>query len=187
MKAGLLPLLALLALLAGCSSHPIPEQFLPLESLNQKPLGLGHSVTTIYNTVWVNDVEEYLKRKPEWSPLYVGDMLHERIHSIRMGNIFGTISFLWNYVFDKDFMREEECIPWYFELIYLRSKGIIKPPPYTANFLMGYENLDGPMFETKEEALQWVMDAYSGKWKPNISEEEWAFYYTDLLEAIKGK
>ena len=169
---------------AGCASHSVSEVFLPLETMYEKPIGIGSSITTLHNTVWVNDIDDYLKRKPEGSPLYNGDMLHERIHSIRMGGIFGTMWFVAKYVFDDDFMREEEFIGWYFELLYLKTKGIVRSPYYTANFLMGYENLGGPMFDTKEEALQWVLDVYSGKWKPNISEKEWAFYYTDIVKAL---
>jgi len=174
--------------ITGCASHPIPEIFLPLETISEKPFNLGEeAIVTIHNDVWVGDVEEYLKLKPEGSPLYVGDMIHERVHSIRMGNIFSTAWWLFNYVFDEEFMREEECIGWYFELVYLRSRGIIKPLPYTANFLLTYENLGGKMFDTKEEALQWVVDVFSGKWKPDISEEEWALYYTDLLKALEAQ
>jgi hypothetical protein len=186
MRVRLLPLIALLFLLAGCTSHPIPELYRPLEELSERPWWLGGSaITTIHTTVWVRDIDDYFKRKPEGGSRYVSDMIHERIHSLRMGNIFSTGWFLLRYIFSTDFMWEEESIGWYFQITYLKSKGVTLSPAYTASFLLTYSNLTGSML-TPEGALQWAKDVYSGKWKPDITEEEWKLYYTDIVEALEN-
>ncbi len=186
MKARLLTLLVLLLIMAGCTTHPIPERYRPLEELSQRPWWLGgNAMTTIGTTLWVRDIDSYLRRKPEGGALYVGDMIHERIHSLRMGNIFSTGWFLLQYIFSTDFMWEEERIGWYFQIIYLKSKGLLMTPEYTATFLQTYDNLTGHMI-SREDAVQWSKDVYSGKWKPDITDEEWKLYYTDILEALEN-
>ena len=180
---GVLPLLA-----SGCASHPVPEHFRPVTDIAQRPIEIGDSITMLNTTVWVNNLDEYLKRKPEGSPLYNGDMIHERIHSIRMDGLLGTIAFVTEYLFSTDFMWEEESIGWYYELMYLRTKGIVKPFAYTASFLSkGYSNLFGSEMISYEDALQWVKDVYAGRWKPPISKEEEDLYYNDVLKKLNGR
>ena len=177
-------LLTLILLFAGCNTHPIPDTFLPLEELVERPWS-GSYVTTIHTAMWVENIEHYLETKPEGSPLYVGNMIHERIHSLRMGNWFGTISFVFQYVLSTEFMWEEESICWYYELMYLNSQNIIKPYAYTAAFLTtGYANITGSMI-SPVDALRWVHDVFNGKWKPDISEEEEDLYYNSILEKLK--
>jgi hypothetical protein len=183
-----LSLIALLILLSvGCTTRPVPDTFMPLEELVNRPFNMGASITTIHNSVWINDIDEYLRLKPEGSPLYTADMIHERIHSIRMGGWFSTIAFIAKYIFSSDFMWEEERICWYYELVYLKSKGIIKPYTYTASFLTkGYTNILGSMINY-EDALKWVKDVYDGNWKPNISEEEADLYYNIIIKKLNAK
>lgn len=187
MNVKVLSVILCLLLLSGCTTHPIPEHFRPLEELSERPWWLGgESLTTIHTTAWVRDIDAFLRRKPEGSALYNGIMIHERIHSLRMGNIFTTGWFILQYAFSTDFMWEEESIGWYFQLIYLKKKGFMMTPEYTANFLQGvYTNLTGSMISF-EDAKQWVEDVYSGKWKPDISEEEWDLYYYTILEELKN-
>ncbi len=176
----------LIFFLTGCKTHPIPDIFLPLEELVERPWS-GSYITTLNTSVWTGDIKQYLDLKPEWSPLYVGNMIHERIHAIRMDGLLGTAIFVLQYAFSTDFMWKEEQICWYYELMYLKSKGIIKPSAYTAQFLAtGYDNITGSMI-SREDALRWVKDVYAGKWKPGISEEEEALYYTDLLKKIDDR
>jgi hypothetical protein len=176
----------LIFFLVGCNTHPIPDTFLPLEELVERPWP-GSYITTINTSVWAENIEDYLNRKPEWSPLYVADMIHERIHAIRMGGWFGTGIFILQYGLSTDFMWEEECIGWYYQLMYLKSKGIVKDPTYTAVFLsIGYENITGSMISL-EDALRWVQDVYAGKWKPDISKEEEDLYYTSVVEKLNAR
>lgn len=166
---------SLIALSTGCTTHPIPSHFEPLEELVERPFGGDSFVTTFHNDVWVNDIEDFLQRKPVGSPEFNATMIHERIHSIRMGNIFTTMWFSLVYLFDRDFMWEEESIGWYFQLQYMKKKGILKPAEYTASVLARYENAIGKMI-SYADALQWVRDVLAGRWKPDLSAEEWELY-----------
>lgn len=162
-------------LASGCTTHPIPPHFEPLEELVERPFGGNSFVTTFHNDVWVNDIEDFLKRKPEGSLSYNATLIHERIHSIRMGNPFSSLWFGLVYLFDRDFMLEEEQIGWYFQLQYMKQKGILKPVEHTAAVLAKYDNLIGKMI-SYEDALKWVKDVLAGRWKPDLTAEEWELY-----------
>ena len=162
-------------LTAGCKTKSIPAHFAPLEQLVERPFGDNSFVTTLHTNVWVSDIDDYLKRHPEGSYSYNATMIHERIHSIRMGNVFTTVWFTLQYLFNTDFMWSEEQLGWYFDIQYKRSKGILKQAEYYAIVLAGYSNTTGKMI-TYNKALLWVRDVFSGNWKPNLTPEEWAAY-----------
>jgi hypothetical protein len=167
--------LGFLLLTTGCATHPIPTHFSPLEDIVERTIGSDDFVTTFHNDVYVDNIESFLERKPEGSPQYNATMIHERIHSIRMGNIFSTLWFSLVYLFDTDFMWEEEQIGWYFQLKYMQKKGILKPVEATAAVLSKYENLVGNMV-SYNDALAWVRDVLAGRWEPDLSAEEWELY-----------
>ena len=160
---------------AGCKTKSIPKHFAPLETLVERPWGDNQFLTTLHTSVWVSDIEDYLKRSPEGSYGYNSTMIHERIHSIRMGNIFSTGVFVLQYGFNTDFMWEEEQLGWYFDLKYKQKKGILKQPEYYALVLAKYKNLTGKMV-TYIDALAWVKDVLYGGWQPKLSDAEWAAY-----------
>lgn len=167
--------ISLLLLTSGCNTHSIPSHFSPLDEIIERPFGGDGFVTTFHNDVWVNDIDDFLKRKPVGSPEFNATMIHERVHSIRMGNPITTLWFVAVYVFDRDFMWEEESIGWYFQLQYMKKKGILSPPEVIAVVLTRYENLIGKMI-SYNDALQWVRDVLTDKWKPDLTAEEWELY-----------
>ncbi len=161
--------------LTGCKSAKIPSNFEPLTELKERTFGDGTFVTTFHTSVWTNDIDSFLKRAPIGSHAFNAVMLHERIHSIRMGNFITTCLFGLRYAFDTEFMWEEERIGWYFELKYRQKHGILRPAEHTAITLAKYKNGMGRMI-SYDAALKWVYSVLTNNWKPSLSAAEWEHY-----------
>lgn len=169
--------------MVGCAAHPIAEHFEPLEQLSERPFGGGNFVTTIGSSVWVDDIDDFLARRPEGSVSYNGLMLHERVHSIRQGNPLTAAWFVVRYLLDRDYMWEEEQLARYFEFHHLKNNnGKLQRPEYYATVLSSYRGLTGKMVSF-HKALAWVKDVMSGKWSPILTPEEWENY--GLLKKFK--
>lgn len=157
--------LAVLAL-AGCTgaSHAVPEEYRPLKQITESPLRSGKYVTTIGETVYVNDLDDWLERRPVGSPLYRATLRHEQVHSKRQLKAGLTI-WINQYLTDTEFMWKEEQLGWYEGLRSLQSSGLTINKDEVADALAGYKNLKGQMV-TREVALAWVNDVVAGRWRP---------------------
>ena len=171
----LVVLALLLAPFTGCKSVGVPTYFEPVTHLKERTFGDGAYVTTLHTSVWMNDIDDFLKRAPVGSYSYNAVLTHERVHSIRMGNLFSTGWFVLCYSLSTDFMWEEEQLGWYFEFMYRKQRGILKPIDYVARTLSNYSNLFGKMV-SYSDALVWVEAVYAGNWKPKLSQEELDLY-----------
>lgn len=159
----------LVFLFAGCSSQNLElgPEWKPLEQIKQSQLlaaGLGkEGARTIGDTVYVRDLKDFLAVLPE--PLLTALLKHEQEHAVRQEKA-GVYNWLAKYGTDTDFMRDEELRGWYLQITYIKGHGKDVNPAVVAKALAGYRNLSGSMI-SQAEALQWVNDVLSGKWKPN--------------------
>lgn len=151
-----------LALLAGCSSVDLPEEFLPLTTLAEgNPLG-STAATTIGETVYVQDLDDWRGRLGE---LRVRALLqHERIHAIRQAEA-GVGLWLARYLSSRSFAWREERLGWFVQIQALRAGGETVNPEGIAKILSDYKHPLGELV-SYEEALGWVQDVLRGAWRP---------------------
>lgn len=160
-------LLVLIVLaLAGCTgaSHAVSEEYRPLKQVTESALRSGKYITTIGETTYVNNLDDWLERHPVGSPHYRAALRHESVHSKRQLDA-GLAPWINQYLTDTAFMWEEEKRGWYEELQTLRASGFAINIDGVATSLSGYTNLKGQMV-SREEALAWVNDVMSGRWRP---------------------
>lgn len=160
-------LLVILLLLSGCksSTYDLPEEYRPLERIKQSALRSGEFITTIGDTVYVNDLGNWLQDNPVDSPAFKASLRHEQEHSRRQF-AYGTTEWVAKYVTDTSFMWEEESIGWYYEITELIRYGEHVSPENVASVLTSYSNLAGRMI-SYDAALAWVNAVLRGQWKPS--------------------
>lgn len=145
----------------------LDARWAPLEAIVERAALPGVSntaATTIGTKVYVVDLQRWLKRHPQNSPLFEGVMLHEQVHSRRQ-LAAGVDPWIARYVRDTAFMWAEEQLGWYAELQLLKSRGLAINVKGVAKSLSNYSNLAGDMV-TYDEALKWVEAVLAGRWKP---------------------
>lgn len=161
-------IILLLTLLAGCANTaPIPEKYRPLETLSGRPdfLAPDTTATTVGKTVYVADVEKWLKERPEGTVRYDSIMQHERVHSYRQLKL-GVGTWLSRYASSAAFRWKEEQLGWYIQIQLLRRGGFQINVDGVAKSLSGYK----PFMVSYEDARQWVLDVLAGRWKPASDE-----------------
>lgn len=171
-------LLALLLVLpTGCASfgkmydknYPsevLPEEWLPLEKIQERPEMLAKDTvtTTIGKTVYVESLAKWFEKHPPGSVSYRATMTHEREHSRRQLKR-GVLAWIAQYAYDRNFMWLEEQIGYYYTITIRRQAGEHLDTLRMANVLHGYKNLRGSMISI-EDALAWLNDVVSGRWQP---------------------
>jgi hypothetical protein len=171
-RIGLLALLVLpsigcrtLADSAGYETHPVEEQFRPLETITERPNYVlpETAITTVGTTAYVVSLDVWLGKHPPGSTTYTAKLLHEQEHSKRQLKE-GTLGWVARYVVDTDFMWEEEQRGWYLELIHLRNNGLDVNVDVIAMILHGYKNAVGKRMVSFVEARLWVLDVLAGRW-----------------------
>lgn len=157
------------SLLAGCATHELDAKWHPLDQIKgaDLPFGLQEKIhvptaTTISDTVYVVDLEKWLKAHPE--PLYSATLTHEQLHSARQRQ-YGVLGWLARYATDREFMWIEEQWGWAYQLDYLRDRGYGIDADAVVRNLLKYRNLAGPMIE-EAEARVFVQSVLNGTWSP---------------------
>lgn len=163
-------------LFAGCTSagktFDLPAKYAPLKHLKARSeipgLGLAirsaSTITTLGESAYVKDVDEWLKKNPPAGRRFHSIMRHEQEHSKRQ-LATGTKKWVSKYLFSKSFAWKEEQIGWYYELTLLKSYGFQVNIVGVAKTLSGYTIATGKIVSF-EEALKWVEDVMAGRWKP---------------------
>ncbi len=163
-------------LFAGCTSagktFELPADYAPLKYLknrSQMP-GLGlvirskNIITTIGDSAYVKDVDEYLKTRPVGGRHFHAIMTHEQTHSRRQ-IATGTKKWILRYLSDAKFAWAEEQIGWYHELKLLRAGGLMINVDGVAKTLAGYLIPVGRIV-SEDDARAWVNDVLAGRWEP---------------------
>ena len=155
-----------MALASGCATkvHDLAEQYHPLERVKESPLRPGTGITTLGRTAYVNDLDEWLAKRPPGSALYHAILLHEREHTVRQ-LAYGQTAWLGRYLNDTEFMWAEESRGWYIQLKEYQRRGLQVNPEGVAKTLAAYMNISGRMI-SYEDALTWVRDVLAGRWSP---------------------
>lgn len=172
--------------ICGCSSttptavktHDLGPEWSPIRQIRVRGISSGptgavlglaiasdSTVTTIAPYVYVKDVATFLRRNPPGSPQFRALLSHEREHAKRQ-LARGLYSWLWNYLYDKEFALDEEKHGWYHELMFYRKAGLPIARDVVAATLANYVNLTGRI-TTFDDARRWVDDVLAGKWTPN--------------------
>lgn len=150
----------------GYETYEVEPEFTPLKRISERPdLVLSSTaITTVGETAYVVDLDEWLGKHRPGSATYVAKLAHEQVHSIRQ-NKKGTFLWVSKYLWDTKFMWEEEQQGWFVEITQLRKRGKFVKAEAVAALLAGYKNLRGKMVDY-EEALKWVKDVLAGRWTP---------------------
>lgn len=167
-----------LVLLTGCAGYDLDPKWYPLEVVKERPGFLGFlytdsaMMTTIGNTLYVDDLEYFKKKYPPDSQSFIRIMAHERVHSIRQTAgvpFFGLAWWLLKYVFSTEFMWDEERMAAYFEYKYnVRRSSAEEAKAFSEH----YFNIFGMPMISYEEALKWVEQAKKDEWAPDLTTEE---------------
>lgn len=176
---------AIITLLCGCASQPakltkyeLGPEWKPLKEIRNRgftsgPIGslLGlaiasdSTVTTVMPYIYVKDVDVFLKRRLPGSAQFTALLRHEQEHAKRQ-EARGLYSWIWNYLYNKEFALEEEKIGWYHELIMYKNSNLPINVDGVAATLATYVNLTGRI-TTFEEAKAWIYSVLNGSWKPD--------------------
>ena len=158
-------LVALLVLLAGCSTVELDARWHPLKYVVQsKTMALGTGQRVVNDTMFVSDIDDWFDSHPE--PLLSAALTHERVHSIRQRKFSsGYLGWIAKYLVDLDFMLFEEQLGFYYQISYLRSHGAQIVIDSWARVMSKYFNASGQMI-TKEDAKEWLQKVVNGQWKP---------------------
>ena len=152
--------LVCLLLLAGCASHPLGPEWLPLEEIRQLPGTPAGVAFTVGPVIRVGNLGRWLKKHPQ-GPARDAVLHHEREHSRRQ-IAYGTVSWVARYKTDEAFAWQEEQLGWYQQLQHWKARNVRPDLEQVAHNLVGY-----PDFEvTYAEAYSWVSAVWSGAWHP---------------------
>lgn len=144
------------------ATRDVEANYRPIETMSERPwyasfLGGENTITTVGDTVYVEDLDDYMAKRPAGSPRYDSVMLHEKVHSYRQHQI-GVSLWLSKYLSSRSFRWEEESLGWYVQLRMYRRYGLQVIPEGVAKTLSKYVDYD--------EALIWTQDVLSGRWHP---------------------
>lgn len=143
--------LLFLALLAGCKTVDLPEQYRPLTTLSEGNFLGDHTATTVGTTVYVEDLSDWDLADPKIHAV----LLHERVHAVRQLDS-GVASWAWDYLTDPDFAWAEEKLGWAVQIAEWRRVGIQWDARALAKVLHNYPHPLGPIV-SEEEAYQWLL------------------------------
>lgn len=165
----LLPLLLTL----GCNTFDLDKKWLPLEQMVERPHidGMTYITTTVGTKIYRENIDKYLAENPPGSPGFDSLLYHEQVHSKRQLKM-GFLKWVSKYGADVEFMWREEQLGYYASLMEKRKRGVHINPESRARSIAKYENLAGKMV-SYEDALKWVKDVISGRWKP-AEEDLWS-------------
>jgi len=159
-----------LLLLGGCATtRDVEPKYRPIETMAERPsLGGDSIITTVGKTVYVGNLEKWMVDHPAGSPRYDSIMLHEKVHSYRQlkGGLPGLTFWLGKYLSDQSFRWKEEQLGWYVQLKMYQRYGLQINAEGVGRVLAGYI----PKLVDYDEALQWVRDVLSSRWKPQDGE-----------------
>jgi hypothetical protein len=166
-----------LVLLTGCTSVELDEKWWPLRHIAQsKVLAFQAGARTIGETMYVSDIDKWLKQHPE--PLASGTYTHERVHAIRQkfykqGRHHPVLRWLsdperWiaRWLTDPVFMWQEEQYGYYYHIKYLTSHGAQIVVDSWADRMVRYFGVTGQTMVTKEDAVSWLNEVLAGQWQP---------------------
>ena len=159
--------------MAGCSTHPLPEDWKPLTTIVERGdlPGVGDTVvTTVSPNLYVRDIDDFLDRYPRGSVQHESLRRHELEHAKEQEAFIGDATgikrkirmaqWIKKYLSDKKFRWEVEKKGYKAEILYERSRGVFTPPEVYAAILSG--KTYGGMV-SYAEALEWVRKVYSGQ------------------------
>ena len=162
----------LLCLLSGCAAtRPVDAKYLPLKTMSERPWldfileDKTNLITTVGDTIYVQSLAHWDKKKLERPVYYDAVMLHEMTHSYRQ-NEMGLALWLSKYATSADFRWKEEQIGWFVTLRHFKKSGYLVSFSSTARNLAGYT----PKMVDYDVAFQWVMDVMGDRWAPDIDE-----------------
>jgi len=139
----------------GCNSISLPHRYTPLTEILEFdiPIIPDSCLTTVGTSVCVADISSF----DITTQNSVAELLHEQAHSRRQENYpyLGTLGWIVNYLFDRDFARNEEEIGWRMELEYKKAHRISVDIPATVAALRTYRVITGYLWDTVE-AQKWV-------------------------------
>jgi hypothetical protein len=164
---------AFLLICAGCNTYQLEERWLPLEEIVERPDANGFSgiSTTIGTRVYRANLDQWLEANPPGSIMFEELMYHEQVHSKRQLEM-GLPRWLARYGQDTEFMLYEEQLGYYAGFMSLQRRGYPIVPEAIASVMSNYRNISGKMV-SYDDALIWVRDALSGRWKPK-DEDLWS-------------
>ena len=152
----------------GCTGAELEleARWRPLERIAESSAWPEGIATTIGTTVWTRDLEVLLQSYPE-GPERDGLLLHEREHAARQKASGSILSWVAEYATSPEFMWAEESRGWFLQLRLLQAHGRRVSAERTAAALSKYETIQGgrPMIGYAD-ALKWVREVLSGRWKP---------------------
>jgi len=162
----LLIVLVLLALaLAGCSSVELPERWLPLEEVVERPslpFASDRAVTTLGATVYVTHLDPWRDELPDLPPGRVALLLHEQEHAKRqLAYGAGLTAWVLRYLNDPAFRWEEERAGWALEIRERRRVGLWSAGSAESVARGLAANYDGMV--SYGDALEWVRGVVAGR------------------------
>lgn len=157
-------------LVGGCQSRYIEldDKWRPLRRIEERgslPFVSDGVITTIGDTLYIKDHEEYLNNHPVGSKEFIAQITHEWVHSKRQHD-YGVTQWLMRYSFDKKFRLEEEKIAFYVELKYMMANNM--PIDYNSIAIFMGKNYFGMI--TYIDALTWLNEVSNDRWKPDDEE-----------------
>jgi len=154
-------------LFSGCAAtRKVEPEYRPLKTMSERPwyasfLGGESTITTIGDTVYIGDLEAWLRERPPHSARYDAIMLHEMVHAQRQLKM-GVSRYIRKYLTEQDFRWAEEQLGWYVQIKMYQHHGLRVIPQGIAKTLAGYN----PQLISYEKALKWVNDVIRGRWTP---------------------
>jgi hypothetical protein len=160
-------LLLSLLLCVGCNTFDLAEKWLPLTQMVERPHIDGKSgiTTTVGTKIYRENIAGFLEKNPPGSLRFDTLLYHEQVHSKRQLKM-GLMTWLVKYGSDTEFMWMEERLGYYAGFMNMRRRGGYIDAVWKAKSMAKYVGPTGPMV-TYEDALKWIQDALSGRWKPD--------------------
>lgn len=163
-------ILALLLLLCGCSTYDLGDQYPPLTKLVDRPnIDIGGRLTTVNNKVYVRDLDGWLESVENRPDVFHAVMSHEQVHGKSQANYpDGWQSWIYRYMTDAAFMRQEELNAYYAEIKYYLNKGYTIDREGVIKDLSSdtYRTIYGENMISEVEAARWVDSVLNGTWTP---------------------
>lgn len=165
--------LILILLFSGCQFIELDSKWKPLKYVKQNPYQPVDIYTTLGNSIYVRNLEDWQKKYPEGSQNRNWLLLHERVHSYRQAKM-GLTSFTAKYAYNKEFRWNEERLAEYASLKYLMRIGALKPGEQTEKYLDSRAKFfSGEAYKkmvSYQTARQWFDSVVHKGWEPDKTE-----------------
>jgi len=170
-----------LALLTGCATYDLGDDYPPLSKIVERPslseIGVSDTtLTTKGSHVYVGDLDKFLNENPPGTTPFIALMKHEQVHGKRQFGYLGLpgemalTAWISRYAVDHNFMWAEEQQGYYAEIKHLDQHGMwsYTDTISTASAMSGgvYKTILGKRMVSFENAKGWIMDVLSGHWTP---------------------